>query len=157
MSPSCCRAFFVVGGVGALLTFAIAAHAQQPLPDGPGKEVVERVCGACHDLDTVTGARRTRADWRATVNAMIARGAITTDEEFVTIVDYLVRYVGLVNVNKAAAPEIEAVLGITSNDAIEIVRYRSDHGDFDDLDGLKKVPGIDATVLEERKDRVAFR
>src|SRR5216117_2397182 len=46
---------------------------------------------------------------------------------------------------------------IATNDANEIVRYRSERGDFRDLDSLKKVPGVDAAILEERKDRIAFR
>ena len=85
---------------------------QDPLPDGPGKPVVVRVCGACHDLDTATGARHTRNEWRAVVESMIDRGAKASDEEIVAITGYLTAYVGLVNVNKAAATEIETVLAI---------------------------------------------
>ena len=59
--------------------------------------------------------------------------------------------------NKAAAEEIAAVLEIPSGQAAEIVRYRAEHGEFKDLDGLKSVPGVEATVLEERKDRIAFK
>ena len=131
--------------------------AQDSLPDRPGKQTVERVCSACHELDTATGARHTRAEWRALVDAMVNRGATGTDEELAAIIDYLATYVGLVNVNKAASGEIEAVLAISSMQAEDIVRYRAEHGDFKDLDSLKRVPGVEAAVLEERKDRITFR
>jgi competence protein ComEA len=146
----------VSGAVVAALSFATVG-AQDSLPDGPGKQTVERVCSACHDLDTATGARHTRAEWRALVNAMVDRGAKATDEEFGAIVEYLAINVGLVNVNKSPAGEMEAVLAIPSKQAEEIVRYRAEHGEFKDLDSLKRVPGLDAMVMEERKDRIAFR
>ena len=130
---------------------------QDPLPDGPGKPVVVRVCGACHDLDTATGARHTRNEWRAVVESMIDRGAKASDEEIVAITGYLTAYVGLVNVNKAAATEIETVLAIPAAQAAAIADYRAAHGEFKDLDALKRVPGIDAAGLDERKDRITFR
>jgi competence protein ComEA len=145
------------GPIGAVVSLSLAAAgAQQSLPDGPAKQTVVRVCSACHDLDTATGARHTRAEWRAIVDAMVNQGARATDEEIVAITEYLATHLAMVNVNKAAASEIEAVLAITAPQAEEIVRYRSEHGAFTDLDGLKKVPGLDAAVLEERKDRIAF-
>jgi competence protein ComEA len=145
-----------LGAIVAAVSFA-PVGAQDSLPDQPGKETVERVCSVCHELDTAIGARHTRAEWRAIVDAMLNRGAKASDEEIATIIDYLGLYVALVNVNKATAAEIEAGVAIPSKQAEEIVRYRTEHGDFTDLDSLKKVPGVDATVLEERKDRITFR
>jgi competence protein ComEA len=66
-------------------------------------------------------------------------------------------YVAVVNVNKAASAEIEAVLAIPAKVAEEIVRYRAEKGEFKDLESLKNVPGVEAKVLEDRKERVAFR
>ena len=100
-----------LGAVVILLSFATAA-AQDSLPDKPGRETVERLCSACHELDTATGTRHTRAEWRSLVEAMVNRGAKGTDEEFAAIVEYLATYLGLVNVNKAPAAEIEAALAI---------------------------------------------
>jgi competence protein ComEA len=140
------------------MSFAtLASGGQNSLPDKPGRQTVERVCSACHDLDTAIGARHTRADWQAIVAAMVNRGATATDDEVAGMIEYLATSVGLVNVNRAAAEEIAAVLAIPSGPAAEIVRYRAEHGEFKDLDSLKSVPGVEATVLEERKDRIAFR
>ena len=147
---------FLHGAAGGAFSFGTVG-AQDSLPDKPAKQTVERVCGACHELDTAIGARHTRAEWRAIVDAMLNRGARATDEEIAAIIDYLATYLALVNVNKAPAAEIEAGLAIPPKQAEEIVRYRAEHGEFTDLDSLKKVPGVDAMVLEERKDRIAFR
>jgi len=62
-----------------------------------------------------------------------------------------------VNVNTAAAKEIEDVLSISSEQSAAIVRYRAAKGEFKDLEGLKKVPGLDAKLLEDRKDRIVFK
>ena len=131
--------------------------AQDALPDQPGKQTVERVCSVCHELDTAIVARHTPAEWRAIVDAMLNRGARATDEEIAAMIDYLGTYLALVNVNKAPAAEIEAGLAIPPQQAEEIVRYRAERGEFTDLDSLKRVPGVDAKVLEERKDRITFR
>jgi competence protein ComEA len=145
---------FLLGGVAAAVPFATA---QSSSADKPGLQIVERICSTCHELDTAVGARHTRAEWRALVDAMVNRGATATDEEVAAIIEYLATDVGLVNVNKAAAEEIAAVLDIPSGQAAAIVRYRAEHGEFKDLAGLKSVPGVEATVLEERKDRIAFK
>ena len=147
----------IVGMIVAALSLALAGNTQDTLPEGPGKQTLERVCTACHDLDTVTGTRMVRNEWRAMVDSMMSRGARATDGEVVEIVEYLATYLGMVNVNKAAAGEIAAVLSIPSKEADEIVRYRAANGEFKDLESLMKVPGVDAKVLEERKDRIAFR
>ncbi|MBZ5560396.1 MAG: cytochrome c [Acidobacteriia bacterium] len=56
---------------------------QEPsLPEGEGKEVVERMCAdQCHGLSTVVSARLTKEQWDTTVKAMVARGAEGTDED----------------------------------------------------------------------------
>jgi len=147
----------LVGAAAVAASWTATASQQEALPDGPGKEAMERVCSACHELDIAAGTRHTRAEWRVLVESMVSRGARATDEEIAAINDYLGTYVAVVNVNKAAAPEIEAVLAIPAKVAEEIVRYRGEKGEFKDLESLKNVPGVDAKVLEERKDRVAFR
>ena len=46
------------------------------LPDGPGKEIVQRVCGAtCHGPEIVGGKGYSRDNWATVVNSMISRGA----------------------------------------------------------------------------------
>jgi competence protein ComEA len=128
----------------------------QDLPDGPGKAAVEKVCSDCHGLTTIVGLRRTKSDWESTVDEMAARGAQGTEKEFDAVVEYLARYFGKVNVNKATMGELQEVLEIPVEQAEAIVKYRSANGAFKDLDALKKVPGLDAKKLDACKDRVAF-
>jgi competence protein ComEA len=136
-----------------LMTFT----AQVPLPAAPAKKVVEAVCGACHDVDTAVGERRTKAGWRAAVDVMVNRGARATDEELGLVIEYLARYFGIVNVNRAAAQELEEILEVSPQTAQAIVQFRSQNGDFADLDQLKKVPGLDTKLIDERKDRITFK
>lgn len=136
---------------------AVAAHAQATLPEAPAKNTVEKVCGACHDVGTATGKRYTRAGWDGVIDSMANRGARATEEEFEAIIGYLAKYFGAVNVNQAMAKEIADTLEISPKDADAIVKYRMENGQFKDLDGLKKVPGVDANAIEERKDRVVFK
>ena len=57
------------------------------LPDGPGRDVTERVCTTCHGLENVVRAHMTKERWNAVVDDMVSRGATATDEEIDRIVD----------------------------------------------------------------------
>jgi competence protein ComEA len=146
-----------LGAAAISLWLATTSSAQDQLPEAPGKKTVATVCGACHDLDTAVGMRRDKPGWRVVVGAMAQRGARATDEEFAAIVEYLAKYFGMVNVNTATSKELEDVLEISSSESAAIVRYRTDNGDFKDLENLKKVPAVDAKLLEERKDHIVFK
>ncbi len=64
------------------------------LADGEGKAQVERICGACHGLDTAIDQNRTEEEWHAVVDSMVGRGAQGTENEFKMIVIYLARNFG---------------------------------------------------------------
>lgn len=64
------------------------------LPNGPGKQTVERVCGPCHGVSLLMDRRLTFAAWNRTVNNMVGRGAMATPAEADEIADYLARYLG---------------------------------------------------------------
>jgi competence ComEA-like helix-hairpin-helix protein len=128
----------------------------QDLPAGPGKDVVDMVCGACHGTDLISSQRATKEGWGYIVDDMVSRGASATNEQVVTIKDYLAKNFGQVNANKAPSAEIASVLEITPAQADAIVKYRADHGAFKTIDDLKKVPGLATANLDAKKDRVAF-
>ena len=70
-------------------------QAGPPLPDGPGKDITHKVCGAtCHGTDVIVGKGRTRDQWTAVVNAMVGRGAKATEAELVQIAEYLSSHFG---------------------------------------------------------------
>jgi competence protein ComEA len=128
----------------------------QDLPEGKGKDVLESVCGACHGTDLVASRRATKEGWSYIVDDMVSRGASATNEQIATIVEYLGKNLGQVNVNKGKSEEIATVLEITSAQADAVVKYRMDHGDFKTIDDLKKVPELATAKLDSKKDRVAY-
>jgi competence protein ComEA len=140
-----------------LFTAFLIPAAAQDLPAGPGKDVTEKVCSGCHEASIVTGEYKTKAGWAATVDDMAGRGATGTDEEFTAVTNYLARYFGKVNINKATSQEIQDIAGLTAADADAIIAYRTKNGDFADLASVEKVPGIDTKKVEERKDHIGFR
>lgn len=66
-----------------------AANEKVTLPLGPGRELVETRCTACHDLERVTGIKRPSAEWATLVANMIGRGAVAAPEEAKAIASYL--------------------------------------------------------------------
>jgi glucose dehydrogenase len=71
-----------------------SAAANAVLPEGDGKAVVEKVCGACHGVATFVQSRMTRPQWQREVADMVSRGATGTPAELKTVVDYLAKYLG---------------------------------------------------------------
>jgi competence protein ComEA len=140
-----------------VLVFSIVpmVHAQD-LPEGKGKDVLESVCGACHGTDLVASRRATKEGWSYLVDDMVSRGASATNEQIATILDYLAKNLGQVNVNKGKSEEIASVLEISGAQADAVVKYRTDHGDFKTIDDLKKVPELASANLDSKKDRVAY-
>jgi competence protein ComEA len=128
----------------------------QDLPEGKGKDVLESVCGACHGTDLVASRRATKEGWSYIVDDMVSRGASATNEQIATIIDYLGKNLGQVNVNKGKADEIATILEISNAQAEAIVKYRADHGDFKTIDDLKKVPELASAKLDSKKDRVVY-
>ena len=78
-------------GMAVLLLAPVAGVAQPP---AGAREAFQKVCGACHPVETVTAQGRTRAQWQESINAMVARGAKGTEEELAAILDYLTTQFG---------------------------------------------------------------
>jgi len=129
---------------------------QQELPEGEGKELFARKCSQCHSLEDATSNRRTRGQWDAIIQEMTELGAQFTDEDKATILGYLSKNFGKINVNFANADQIESFLGISADAAKAIVTYRTEHGEFKSIDDLKKVPGLDTKLIDEKKGWIAF-
>jgi mono/diheme cytochrome c family protein len=128
----------------------------QSLPEGAGKSTFENTCGGCHGADIVIGQTGTRDVWQDTVDSMRSRGALGTDDDFKTIVNYLTMYFGVpVNVNSAPAKELVDNLNLTSAEADAIVKAR-DKSKFKDYSDLAKVDGLDIKKLDPVKSRIKF-
>jgi len=150
--------------ISGLLVAALNAVSQDPqkpdvksAEDLKAEEAFTRNCVKCHPADRINGSRRTRPQWEEVMTTMqTARGAIIPDEDWDVIMNYLVKEHGRVNVNRATVDDLVEVLGITSETADTIVKYRKEHGDFVDYDGFAKVPGLDLEKLEKKRDAISF-
>jgi hypothetical protein len=77
----------------ALMALAPLVAAQE-LPDGPGKDVVSRVCTTCHDLGGIVTKKMSADEWKATVERMITNGATFTSADEQAVEGYLARNFG---------------------------------------------------------------
>lgn len=127
------------------------------LPEGKGKAALLRACVQCHEIELVTGERHTKTGWRRLVEMMVGYGAELSDPETVDVTAYLAKYFGQVNVNTAAAAQLEEVLGLTEKEAQSIVSYRKQNGDIKSLDQLKSVPGVSPDEIQAKAEVIAFR
>ena len=146
-----------------LLTLACAAAADEKdaarLPDGPGKELVGKICLVCHDSGNFRKVRFTGEEWSDSVADMVERGASATPAELETVVAYLAKNFGKgvpVRINTAPFAEIKVVLGFTVAEVRALLDYREQHGPLRSFEELLKVPGIDAAKAEAQKSRIVF-
>jgi competence protein ComEA len=144
-----------------LLVFAAAcAHAQQ-MADGPDKDLFVKTCSNCHEIERVLSQRQDQAGWEATVAKMKGYGLQADDSDLRRIIAYLAANlpaepVNKLNINTAARIDFEAILGVKRSVAAAIIDYRDKNGPFKSIDELKKVPGVDAAKVDEKKDSLTF-
>ncbi len=72
----------------------VATSATQELPDGPGKELLPKLCAGCHDLTFTISTRETEEGWTRIVNDMRSKGADGSEEDFAKVIVYLTKYMG---------------------------------------------------------------
>lgn len=144
-----------------LVLCSLAPAQSVELPAGPGREETARLCKNCHEVARSVSLRQDRAGWGTTLRKMTAFGMKATDKELETVLEYLTAHypaedVPRVNVNTATAIELESGLSLRRSQAKAVIEYREKNGEFKSLDDLKKVPVIDAAMIDEKKDRIAF-
>jgi len=140
------------------VAFAITPPPKPILPDGPGKDAVEASCQKCHAPNIIAAKRKTRDEWVQTVNKMRGMGAEVMDDDVDPISTYLATHFGpWVNVNKATDQQLVDTFSISPEEAVSIVKYRTDHGDFKTIDDLLKVPNIDTAKIQGQSDNIAFQ
>jgi alcohol dehydrogenase (cytochrome c) len=130
------------------------------LPEGPGKQTLVKICGSCHSPEVVMGKGFTQDGWTQVVGTMIARGAQGSDAEFAEIVQYLSKnfppIAAKVNMNGASADILAKRLEISAAEARAIIDYRAHNGSFKSIEDLKRVPGLDLSKIEAKRDLLVF-
>ena len=156
----------LIAASGCLLLLAGAAGAPPPLvaqsvlPDAPGRDLTVKLCGNCHAADTVASVRHTSDGWREVIDRMVAAGAKGTEQELVTVREYLstqfpAEEQKALNLNTATAIELESVAGLLRKEAAALIAHREKNGACKKLEDLKKVVGLDYKKIEARKARLA--
>ncbi len=143
--------------LSVILLVVVASGAQ--LPDGPGKDVMIRVCGACHEAQRSASVRLTREGWQEVISKMVSLGAKGTDEELAQVLEYLAtnfkgEALRPLNLNKATAVELESVAGLLRREAAAWIAHRTKVGPCKSLDDFKKVPGVPYKKIADRRDRL---
>jgi len=154
--PRSIHAFALAVLIALCLGGAAGQGKPSVFPDAPGKAVVKKLCGTCHDLETVVASRRTRIGWERSVEDMIARGAKGSDDEMDAVVEYLATYFGKTNVNTATVDELEKSLGFSKTEAQAIAAYRERNGKIKNFEELTRVPAVDAEKLQAKRNLIAF-
>jgi competence ComEA-like helix-hairpin-helix protein len=146
-----------------LIAFLVSpAFAQKDFPDGPAKEYVNKICLQCHEASQLLSQRRSESDWKTTVARMATKGVPAPAEQYDAIAAYMAKNFGKVedttkiNMNKAKAEEIVAVIGLTPDEAKALVAYREKHGDYREWGEMLVVYGVDGRKLEAAKDKMSF-
>lgn len=129
---------------------------EESLPAGPEKDKLVKLCVGCHEMDLAVARRHTRSEWEGVMEDMIARGTQGTPAELAGLVDYLSKHLGKVNVNTASAKELEVALQIPAADARTIVSWRERHGRFKSFEEVRKVPGLDASKIADKRGWMSF-
>jgi competence protein ComEA len=145
--------------VVALLGCVRPAAAQDPFPEGPGKDVTVRMCGTCHPAERSAAVRLTREGWRDVIAKMVSLGAQGSDAERAAVLDYLsASFKGEapkpLNLNTASTIDLESVAGLLRKESAALIAYRTKHGPCKALEDLKKIPGVDFRKINRRRDRL---
>ncbi len=114
-------------------------------------------CSSCHSTERIAVQHKTKPQWQDKILEMLQEEADVTQAEKDQIVEYLAKsFPARVNVNTAAAKDLETALELPAGGAAAIVRYREQNGAFKSIADLKKVPGLDPAKIEAKKDRLEF-
>ena len=61
---------------------------------------------------------------------------------------------GIVNINQASKEQLMTLTGIGESRAEDIIRYRKEHGGFQTIEEIMKVPGIKDAAFQKIKDSI---
>jgi competence protein ComEA len=144
--------------VATALTAAVLPSMAEGLPDGPDKDLVEVICSECHTTERIAAQQLTKPQWADKVLEMLQEAPDVKQSERDKIVEYLAKaFPARANVNKDDAKKLQGALEISQESAAAIISYRQKNGSFKTLDDLKKVPGVDTTKLDAKRDVIDFK
>jgi hypothetical protein len=113
-----CSALLALAG-GSVAPAAPAPRAQakdaaSQMPDGEGKKLIVAKCQLCHSLERVVTSQRAKDDWQAVIDLMVEEGALLSDDEAKTVVNYLAANYGPKGATPPAAPPAASMPAATT-------------------------------------------
>jgi hypothetical protein len=147
---SCLVASFSVPALAAPGDLEALTKASDLDHDPMDAAAVAAVCTACHSSAQFLTAARPYLRWQQTMQDMLDRGAVATDEQLDRILSYLTKNITVVNVNASPPDQLAFTLQVPAAVVDEIVAKRAGHA-FASIEDLKSVPGIDRDVLAKLK------
>lgn len=119
-------------------------------PDPADAQAVLAVCTACHSASQFLTAPRPYLRWQQTMQDMLDRGAVASDEQLDRVLNYLVKNITVVNVNSSDPDQMAFTLQIPRSVADKIVERRTAHA-LAGIDDLKAIPGVNLPVMQKLK------
>lgn len=106
------------------------AGAPGDLPNAPGRETVQKICGTCHSASMVLGRSSSREEWSEVIANMVAKGAKGTSADFAQVLDYLTANLGPKPAAAGAAAPRRTGGGLTvgPNDKHVVDTQSAEHG-----------------------------
>jgi CO/xanthine dehydrogenase FAD-binding subunit len=116
---------------------------------------IKAVCTQCHAAALFMDNPRPWNRWNEVFIRMTQRGAHPNEEQVGHIVHFFLENLTLVNVNSSPADELGPALGVSDAVAGQIVQRRGQRK-FQNIADLLSLPGVDGTLIEQRKARIQF-
>ena len=63
----------------------------------------------------------------------------------------------VININEASVKELSGLSGIGRSKAEAIIAFRVEHGNFENIDDIKKVKGIGSKIFDSIQDKITVR
>lgn len=74
------------------LLASVSLYAQQPLPAGPGADVLKSRCVVCHESDIITSQKLSLTGWTRSIDKMVRWGSQITPAERDVLQPYLAQH-----------------------------------------------------------------
>jgi len=97
----------------AILSACNLANAAVTLPEGFGKAETIKLCSRCHSMDQTVSLRQGQSAWAETITKMVNLGAQGSEQEFNSVLLYLVKFYGAPAGVPSAKPESETAASAT--------------------------------------------
>jgi hypothetical protein len=147
--------------VMAAISLSRSGSAQDVLPEGAGRDTTVKICSQCHEAQKAASIKLSRPGWSEEIDKMKSLGAVGTDEEFQSVLEYLATHFQgdldrPLDLNAAEAVDLESVLGLLRRESTALIQYRVKRGPFTSLADLKDLDPAILKKIEARKDRIVF-